>query len=375
MQLPDDVRDRFRVFERLVYVNSCSAGALSDAVAAAYAEYLRDWEAEGSPWERWVEQTEHARAAFARLVGGEADDVAVTTSLSAAVSALATGLDLGKRPKIVLTDWEFPTVGQIWHAQERRGAEVVHVSEDAGELPLERFDEAIDERTGLVSVTHVCYRNGALVDVAGVVQLARARGALVLLDAYQSAGSLPLDVGALDVDFLAAGTTKYLLGSPGLAFLWCRPGLAELLTPAATGWFADEDVFAMDVHDYSPAPDARRFQSGTPPVPSVYAGLAGLELIEEVGVEAIAAHVRTLTARLERGLRDLGVSPATRGRRGALTCVRSHDAPSVVAALRRDGIVVSERAGNVRISPHLYNADSDVDAVVDSLRRHRDLLG
>jgi len=197
----------------------------------------------------------------------------------------------------------------------------------------------------------------------------------VLLDAYQSAGSLPLDVRTLDVDFLAAGTTKYLLGSPGLAFVWCRPGLAARITPAATGWFADEDAFAMDVHDYSPAPDARRFQSGTPPVPSVYAGVAGLGLIEEVGVEAIAAHVRTLNARLEAGLRDVGAPPATSGRRGALTCVRSQDGPALVAALRRNGVVVSERAGNLRISPHLYNADADIDAVVASLRRHVELLG
>jgi selenocysteine lyase/cysteine desulfurase len=377
VQLPDDVRERFPVFERLTYVNSCSAGALSDTVRAAYDEYLEEWQAEGSPWDRWVDRTERARAAFARLIAADADDVAVATSLSAAVSALATGLGLGERPRIVLTDWEFPTVGQIWHAQERRGAEVVHVAEERGELPLERFEHAIDERTALVSITHVCYRNGARVDVAGVVRLARERGALVLLDAYQSAGSLPLDVRMLDVDVLAAGTTKYLLGSPGLAFLWCRPGLAAQITPAATGWFADEDVFAMDVHDYSPAPDARRFQSGTPPVPSIYAGLAGIELIEQVGVESLARHVRELNARLEAGLDELGATLATPrepGRRGALVCVRSTDAPGLVAALRGEGVVVSERAGNVRISPHLYNSAADVDAVLASLARNRGRL-
>ena len=377
MRLPDDVRQGFRVFERLVYVNSCSAGALSEDVRAAYDEYLGDWEAEGSPWERWIERTEQARGAFARLVGAESRDVAVTTSLSAAVSALATGLDLARRPKIVLTDWEFPTVGQIWHAQEQRGAEVVHVSEVAGELPLEGFAEAIDDRTALVSITHVCYRNGARVDVPGVVALARQHGALVLLDAYQSAGSLPLDVAALGVDLLAAGTTKYLLGSPGLAFLWCRPGLAERITPAATGWFADEDVFAMDVQDYSPAADARRFQSGTPPVPSVYAGLAGMALIERAGVAEVAEHVAGLNARLEAGLDELGatvVTPRDRERRGALMCVAATDAPALVRALRAGDIVTSERAGSVRISPHLYNREDDIDAVLAALERNRELL-
>ena len=377
MRLPDDVRQSFRVFERLVYVNSCSAGALSDDVRAAYDEYLGDWEAEGSPWERWIERTEQARGAFARLIGAEPGDVAVTTSLSAAVSALATGLDLARRPKVVLTDWEFPTVGQIWHAQEQRGAEVVHVSEVAGELPLEGFAEAIDERTALVSITDVCYRNGARVDVPGVVALARQHGALVLLDAYQSAGSLPLDVAALGVDLVAAGTTKYLLGSPGLAFLWCRPGLAERITPAATGWFADEDVFAMDVQDYSPAADARRFQSGTPPVPSVYAGLAGMALIERAGVVKVAEHVAGLNARLEAGLDELGatvVTPRDRERRGALMCVAATDAPALVRALRAGDIVTSERAGSVRISPHLYNREDDIDAVLAALERNRDFL-
>jgi len=377
VRLPDDVRQGFRVFERLVYVNSCSAGALSEDVRAAYDEYLGDWEAEGSPWERWIERTEQARGAFARLVGAESRDVAVTTSLSAAVSALATGLDLARRPKVVLTDWEFPTVGQIWHAQEQRGAEVVHVSEVAGELPLEGFAEAIDERTALVSITDVCYRNGARVDVPGVVALARQHGALVLLDAYQSAGSLPLDVAELGVDLLAAGTTKYLLGSPGLAFLWCRPGLAERITPAATGWFADEDVFAMDVQDYSPAADARRFQSGTPPVPSVYAGLAGMALIERAGVAEVAEHVAGLNARLEAGLDELGatvVTPRDRERRGALMCVAATDAPALVRALRAGDIVTSERAGSVRISPHLYNREDDIDAVLAALERNRELL-
>ena len=374
MRLPDDVRPRFAIFERLVYVNSCSAGALSDAVRDSYGAYLDDWERAGSPWERWVERTEEARAAFARLVAARPSEVAVTTSLSAAVSAVATGLDLTARPKIVLTDWEFPTLGQIWHAQERRGGEVVHVGEESGELPLERFAAAIDDRTALVSITHVCYRNGALVDVPGVVALAREHGALVLLDAYQSAGSLPLDVGALGVDLLAAGTTKYLLGSPGLAFLWCRSEVASRITPGATGWFADEDVFAMDVQDYSPAPDARRFQSGTPPVPSVYAGLAGIDLIEDVGVEVIETHVRELIGPLEDGLSSLGASLATPARRGALLCVRSTDAPALVARMREEGVVVSERAGNVRISPHLYNSLEDVDAVLTSLARHRELL-
>src|SRR5687768_16725934 len=178
--LPHRVRHRFPIFERLVYINSCSQGALSDSVRNAYTAYLEDWDEKGAPWEYWVERTETGRAAFARLVGADADEVAVTTSLSAGVSAVASGLRYARRSKLVLTDLEFPTVGQIWHAQASRGARVVHVAPEAdGTIPLERFDAAIDEDTLLVSITHVSYRTGAMTDVEGVVRLAHERGALV----------------------------------------------------------------------------------------------------------------------------------------------------------------------------------------------------
>src|SRR2546423_4220035 len=259
--LPDRIRHRFPIFERRLYVNSCSQGALSDAVRAAYEQYLADWDEQGAPWEYWVERGEAARATFARLVGAAPDEVAVTTSLSAGVSALASGLRYARRSKVVLTDWEFPTVGQIWHAQESRGARVVHVPEAGdGTIPLEHFERAIDDDTLLVSITHVCYRNGAKLDVEAVTRLAHERGALVLLDAYQSIGSLPVDVRELDVDFLGAGVLKYLLGSAGLGFFYCRRELVERVWPTQTGWFPDENILARDHTDQSPAHTAARFQ-------------------------------------------------------------------------------------------------------------------
>lgn len=370
-------RSRFPIFERLTYLNSCSQGALSDSVRAAYDAYLTDWDEKGAPWAYWVERAEAARAAFAALVGGAPDDVAVTTSLSAGVSALASSFDYGERPRVVVTDLEFPTVGQIWHAQELRGAEVVHVRPEGAEIPLERFEEAIDERTALVSVTAVCYRNGARLPVEQVVELAHARGALVLLDAYQAIGTFPIDVAELGVDFLGAGVLKYLLASAGLGFLWCRPELASSLLPTQTGWFADRNIFEMDVHDYSPSPTARRFESGTPPIPAIYAGLAGIELMQEIGIAATREHVTTLNERLIAGIDELDgivVTPRAADRRGALVCIRSTDAPALVTALAQDGIVTSERDGNLRVSPHAYNLEEDVDALLAALARHRPLL-
>jgi selenocysteine lyase/cysteine desulfurase len=376
--LAERCRHRFPIFNERVYINSCSQGALSDAVRAAYDQYLNDWDEHGAPWEYWLERQEAARNAFADLINAAPDEIAVTTSLSAGVASLASGLRFARRSKVVLTDWEFPTIGQIWHAQEARGARVVHVHETAeGRIPLEQFAAAIDDDTLLVSITHVCYRHGAMTDVRGVVERAHERGAYVLLDAFQSVGSLPVDVKELDVDFLGAGVLKYLLGSAGLGFFYCRRELVDKIRPTATGWFADEDIFAMDHTDYSPAPTAARFQSGTPPVPSIYAGIAGIELMKEIGITETRAHVNELNAHLLAGLDEMNanvVTPRAPEQRGALVCVKSEDAPALVAALGREGIITSERDSNLRISAHAYNTVEDIDAVLAALGRHRELL-
>ncbi len=375
--LPARCRHRFPIFERQVYINSCSQGALSDAVRGAYQDYLRDWDEQGAPWEYWVDRAEAARASFADLIGAEPDEVAVTTSESPGVSALASALDWRERPKIVISDFEFPTIGQIWHAQERRGAEVVHVPAQGAEIPLEAFDAAIDERTAIVSITAVCFRNGSRLDVEGITRLAHERGALVLLDAYQAVGTYPLDVPELEVDFLGAGVLKYLLGSAGLGFFYCRAELVERLWPTQTGWFADQDIFQMDIHDYSPSATARRFESGTPPIPSLYAGIAGMELMKEIGIEETRLHVLGLHERLYAGVDELGgkiVTPRDPEKRGALVCIRSSDVLELVRRLAGEQIVTSSRDDVLRVSPHCYNTVEDVDAVLAALAKNRELL-
>src|SRR2546426_7227722 len=214
------IRAEFPILAHTTYLNSCSQGALSHRVRAAYEEYLDGWDERGAEWGHWVERAEAARAAFARLLGAQPDEIAVTTSVSQGVSGIVSALDLRRRPRIVISEYEFPTVGQIAHAQELRGAEVVHVRPEAdGRIPLERFAEAIDERTALVCCTAISYRTGYRLDVSEVARLAHENGALCLADSYQAAGATPLDVQALGVDFLTAGTVKYLLASAGLAFM------------------------------------------------------------------------------------------------------------------------------------------------------------
>lgn len=372
-------RARFPILEHTTYANSCSQGALSVDVRQAYEAYLAGWDEHGAEWAHWVERAEQARVAFARLVGADSDEIAVTTSVSQSMSALVSALPLDRgRNRIVISEFEFPTVGQIAHAQELRGAEVVHVRpEPSGRIPLDRFAEAIDERTALVCCTAISYRTGYRLDVAGVAGVAHEHGALCLADSYQAAGVVALDVRALDVDFLTAGTVKYLLGSSGLSFMFARRDLHERLLPTQTGWFADEDIFRMDISDYSPAADARRFDAGTPPVPNIYAGLAGIGIVEEAGVPAIEIHVRGLVDRLLAGLDELGAKVATprgEGEYGPLIGVVSTDPRALVEALATERIATSDRDANLRISLHLYNVDEDVDRILDALAANRALL-
>jgi selenocysteine lyase/cysteine desulfurase len=373
------VRGEFPIFGTATYLNSCSQGALSHRVRGAVEEWLAGWDENGAEWGFWVERNEAFRTAMASLLHAEADDVAVTTSVSQGVSALVSALPLDRqRNRIVISEYEFPTVGQIAHAQELRGAEVVHVRPDAdGSIPAERFAEAIDERTALVCCTTLSYRSGHRHDVAAIAETAHAAGALVLADSYQACGAIELDVRSLGADAVTGGTVKYLLGTAGLGFMWVRPHVRTSLVPTQTGWFADEDIFAMSIADYSPHASARRFDSGTPPVPSLYAGVAGVSLVAESGVPAIEEHVRGLVGRLLDGLDELGatvVTPREPERRGPLVCIRSTAVDALVGALAAERIVASSREDKLRVALHLYNVDEDVDTLLDALARHRALL-
>ena len=372
------LRDRFPIFQKKTYFNSCSQGALSLDVQQAYETYLRDWDEKGSPWELWVERSETARQAFAGLINADASEVADCTSVSAGVSALASALDFsGERNKVVVSDFEFPTIAQIWHAQETRGARVVHVASAGNIIPLERFADAIDERTKIVSITHVCFRNGSKLDVPAIVEMAHRRGALVLLDAYQTLGTMPIDVKTLKVDFLAGGVLKYLLASAGLAFLYVRKEFIPDLRPTSIGWFSQANIFAMDIYANTPSPTARRFESGTPPIPSIYAGIAGMRLIQSAGPEKIEAHLREITGAIKEGAMRRGfnlASPVDPNRHGALITLRSHKVDLLVKRLEADGVITSSRDNNLRLSPHLYNDQRDVDVLLDCLTKHKDLL-
>ncbi len=374
----DDIRHRFPIFENRVYLNSCSQGALAVSVRSAYDAYLDSLETEGSQWGRWVGQAERVRAAFAEVLHAHPDTVAVTTSASAGVNAVASALDFSKRDTVVTTSLEFPTIGQIWHAQERRGAKVIHVSaEPDNVLSLDRLAGAIDDRTAIVSVTQVCYRNGSRLDIEAIARIAHERGAPLLVDVYQAAGAVPVDVRASEVDFVVGGALKYLLGSPGVGYLYANPTTTGHLVPTVTGWFADEDINAMEIGRYRPARNARRFEAGTPPIPPIYAAIAGVELMLEIGIDRTAEHVGRLNDWLVDEVIAMGgvvATPNDPSLRGPLVAVRAADAERLVQRLADRRIVTSARDGNLRISPHCYNRAADIEQVLSALHANRDLL-
>jgi selenocysteine lyase/cysteine desulfurase len=370
------LRKEFPVLQRKTYLNSGSYCALANEVRAAFDAYMEDRLLVGANWDVWVTKNESVRNLTATLLNASPDEIAVTASVSAGLNALASALQFtGARNKVVISDFEFPTNAQIWHAQEPRGARVVHVPRAAdGYIPAEMFEKAIDEQTQLVAITHVCFRNGAKLDIPGIVRIARAKGAKVLLDCYQSVGSLNIDVKALDVDFAAGGMLKYLLGTAGIGFLYAKESCVRSLVPTNSGWFAQANIAAMDITANRPAPNARRFEAGTPPVVNCYAAEAGLKMLLRVGTAAIEKRNYALTRHCMQRLEEIGwpsITPVQDARRGATVAVPSRDSARLAAELMKHDIVTSHRDDNVRASFHFYNNDDDVESFIAAMQELR----
>lgn len=367
----EEFRARFPICGQRVYVNSCSQGALSIEVEAAFAAFIESWHTRGSPWDRWVGEVERLRATFASSIGADADEIAVMPNASTAIASVATALAFDTdRRTVVLGEFEFPTMTHVWLAQQRRGARISWVPARGEALPLEHYAAHIDERTLIVPAAHLCFRNGYRLDVPGLASLCRERGAYFMLDDYQRTGTAPLDVHALGVDFLVTGALKYLLGPAGVAFLYVRRALIEQLEPLTTGWFGRVDPFQFSLTPLDWSSTARRFESGSPPVPNAYAAAAGLDLLGTVGATAIEAQIGRLVDRFAGGARTRGLEVATPDdprQRGSLVVVRSTDADALVSRLDQRGIIASARGTGLRVSFHGYNNEQDVDAVLDAL--------
>jgi selenocysteine lyase/cysteine desulfurase len=371
----NEVRCRFRIFDRKVYLNTCSQGPLSDAVQAGFEDYLASWHEQGSPWESWIEHYEAARAAFAQFINATPDEVAIVTSVSAGVNSVASALKFRERPKVVMGEFEFPTMGHVWLGQRVRGADVQFVSAERDRIPIAHYEEAIDRQTLIVPLTHVCFKNGFRSEVDAITQIAHGCGAFVMLDDYQDCGTRPVNVKAMDLDFYLAGTLKYLLGPPGLAFLYVRKELISTLAPSVTGWFAQTNPFTYNPQHFELSLTARRFESGTPPIPNVYGAVPGFQLLQKIGMDEVARHVRSLTQQLLRSASEMGIVAKTpTDSAGPLVVLQSKDSTLLVQKLAERGIVASNRYDGLRISFHVYNTADDVDAVTETLKKNIDLM-
>ena len=374
----EQLRSRFPVLQKKTYLNSCSYAALAIEVEASLQRYLDARNDRGADWDYWVGRNEAVRSSVARLIGAQPDEVAVTASVSAGINSLASALRFdGPRNKVVITDFEFPTNAQIWYAQELRGARVVRIAAENDKIPLEKFEEAIDEETLIVATAQVAFRHGAKQDIPAIAEIAKRKGALMMVDTYQALGTMQFDVKKAGVDFAVGGMLKYLLGTAGIAFFYARQELIKALTPCVTGWFAQENIHAMDITRYSPATTARRFEAGTPPVPNTYMAEAGLAIMHEIGLQAIEHRIGEITAALKDGATAAGyhlASPLNPAHHGAMITLRSSDPNRLVASLAEDNIVVSCRDSNLRIAPHFYNNQADIDHLFRALHKRRELL-
>jgi selenocysteine lyase/cysteine desulfurase len=369
------IRRRFPVFSEKIYLNSCSQGALSDSVRSAFTDYLTSWDAEGSPWDRWIEEYEAARSVFARFIGARPEEVAILPSASAGINSIASALSFRERKKVVLGEFEFPTMGHVWLAQQPRGAEVRFVESIGDTMPAEQYESVVDQQTVVVPVAGLCFLNGWRSELQKIVSCAHSSGALVLLDDYQDCGTRPVNVKELDVDIYVSGTLKYLLGPPGVAFMYVRPELSEQLSPTISGWFAQANPFAFDVKKLDLSPGARRFEAGTPPIPNLYAAKRGVELLESIGMSVIAEHIACLTRELALRTQDLKIARKTpRESAGPLTVLRCKDSEALVRRLASCQIAVSNRRDGLRIACHVYNTKEDIERIAQALAQNLDLL-
>jgi selenocysteine lyase/cysteine desulfurase len=367
------VRRRIPLLASLIPMNNCSQAPQTDVTRGAAERYLDSWNRTGMDWDAWMEEVRLAKVEFASLINASVDEIAVFSSVSEATSAVASTIDFrASRSKVVVTEAEFPTIGHVWLAQEQRGATIAWVPLRDGRVEIESYDAVLDDRTTIVSASHGYYLNGSTQDLRTLSQRAHAAGALLFVDAYQTAGVVPIDVRALDVDFLAAGTLKFLLGAPGIAFLYVRRDLIERLEPSVTGWFGRADPFAFQVKQLDWSSTASRFDSGTPPVINAYIARAGIRLINDVGVPNIRAWHEGLAEHLidggrERGLVLHGTDDVSR--RTATTAFVVDDSHAVESAMRSRGVLPSARGPVIRLAPHFYNTHDDIELALDTLAR------
>jgi kynureninase len=372
-------RSEFPILGRRTYLISASLGPLSRRSRALAEEHLHLWERLG-PEELWLDHglpyLQRCRERFASLIGAAPDEVAVIPSVSSGISSIASCLDFRVRPKVVLSAMDFPTNHYVWRAQERIGAKIdVVPSPDGIRIEAEDFLTRIDDQTVIINTNRVLFESSWIMDLPPIIDRAHEMGALILVDDFHGSGMVPVDVHELGIDLLVSGALKWLCGGQGIAFLYCRRDLTERMEPLVVGWFGTKHPFDFDRSGLELRDDARRFETGTYALPQAWTASGGLEIITEVGVGRIRARNQELTRGIIERADDLRLellSPRQDEKRGGLVRVRvpggRNAAERVLHALFQKDIVLDQRGDALRISPHFFNDEEDLDRCFEQVR-------
>jgi kynureninase len=369
-------RAELPILENTTYMISHSLGAMPRSVSRRLQEYAEVWATRGvRAWaEGWWSMPLAVGDMVGKIIGAAPGEVVMHQNVSVCQSIICSCFDFAPpRNKVVYTELNFPSVMYVYEAQTRRGARI-HVvpSDDGMTVPTERLLEAIDEETLLVPISHVLFKSAYLQDAAAIVRRAHEVGALVILDTYQSAGTVPFDVKQLDVDIVVGGSVKWLCGGPGAGYMYVRPDLMQGLEPTVTGWMAHRQPFAFEPGAIDYAPNAYRLLHGSPPIPALYSAMSGYEIIGEIGVQRIREKSIRQTTALIAAADALGLkvtSPRDSAHRGGTVSIDVEYGPAVVRELNRREIIVDYRPGaGIRISPHFYTKDEEIDHTIGQLR-------
>jgi kynureninase len=370
-------RREFPILARSTYLVSHSLGAMPKGAARRLQEYTETWASRGvRAWaEGWWRMPLTVGDEVGGIIGAPPGSVVMHQNVSICQSLILSCFDLGgRRNKIVYEDLNFPSVMYVYEAHRELGARISMVgSEDGITVPLERYLEAIDEETLLVPLSHVIFKSGFVQDVPRIVERAHAVGALVVADLYQSAGTVPVDVTAWDVDFATGGSVKWLCGGPGAGYLYVAPRLRETLRPRVTGWMAHAHPFAFETGPIEYAADMTRFLHGSPAIPALYAARAGHQMVDGIGVAAIRAKSRRQVQLLMDLAEEHGFAtrtPRDPDQRGGMVILDVPHGAAVTRELLRREIVIDHRPGaGIRFSPHFYTRDEELRHAVGEARR------
>lgn len=367
-------REDYPILASTTYMNSNSMGAMPRQAAQALATYAADWAREGvEVWPHWFEVLQATADSAARFLGAPAGQTVLNQNVAYFQAAVASALDFrGAKNRVVVESLQFPNVLYVWERYRELGVQLDLVPSDDGmTVPLERMLAAIDERTAIVPISHGIYVSGALQDVKAITARAHEVGALVMVDVYQTVGTVPIDVTDWDADIVVGGSHKWLCGGPGTAFMWMKPGLRERLKPRLTGWLGHADPFAFEPAPIRYADDHRRFLAGTPSMPAYYVAQAAYENLHAIGIDRIRAHNLALSHIILDRAQATGLtvhSPLADEQRTGFVAVDFPDSEAASKHLISEHYKLDWRPNcGLRLGPHFYNTEAEVHRMMDRI--------